>query len=72
MKNDVFAAHVKISSIIDTKPDAGNGRGMLGFVITFPDGRMQNKVMDYVKEDYDIVLKKINALHKKMVARYRC
>ncbi|PKN72422.1 MAG: hypothetical protein CVU50_07585 [Candidatus Cloacimonetes bacterium HGW-Cloacimonetes-3] len=72
MKNTNAKSQVKISKVIDTKPDTGNGKGMLGFVITFPDGSMQNKVMDYVKDDYDNVLKKIRTLHQKMIARYLC
>jgi len=60
---------LRISNIIDFKPVSGKGKGMLGFVITYPNGRVQNEMMDYTAEDFDSAMKQISAKHRKALSR---
>jgi len=61
----------QVGNIVNTVPLSKSDKGMLGFVITFSDGSMQNKIIDYSAEEYHEAIKQINALHKKMLARHR-
>lgn len=60
-----------VSPIIDTKTDLLTGKGMLGFVVTYSDGMVQNKVLDYTPENYEQVHRKVADLHAKFVANLK-
>ncbi|MDY0150953.1 MAG: hypothetical protein RBS43_01615 [Candidatus Cloacimonas sp.] len=61
----------QISGIIDTITDSESGKGMLGFVITFPNGKMQNQAIEYEQSNYQEVASKIAELHKIAEIQYQ-
>ncbi len=66
----ILKNNVQISDIINTVTDPDNGKGILGFVLTFSNGRMQNQVLDYGRDDYEFVMKEITKLYQQMKNRY--
>ncbi|MDP2172399.1 MAG: hypothetical protein Q8M98_06325 [Candidatus Cloacimonadaceae bacterium] len=62
---------VQISGIVDTITDPESGKGMLGFVITFPEGKIQNQALDYNQSNYREIALRIADLHQKAKIRYQ-
>lgn len=62
---------VQISGIVDTITDSQKGKGMLGFVITFTDGRIKNQAIDYDQSNYREVALRIADLYQKAKIRYQ-
>ena len=62
--------NVQISGIVDTITDADKGRGLLGFVLTFPDGKMQNTAIEYDNTNHQEIALKVSYLYQKTKAKY--
>mgnify|MGYP001432880089 CR=1 FL=1 len=54
---------VQISKIVDTGPVQSDGHGYLGFIITYPDGRIENKVLEYDRESFEKVHARIEKIY---------
>lgn len=62
---------VQISEIIDTVTGQADGRGYLGFIITYSNGRIDNKVLEYDRESYKKVYSRIERLQNACLKRYK-
>ncbi len=54
---------VQVSEIIDTVTDQTDGHGYLGFIITYPDGRIVNKILEYDQHNYQTILSQIEGIY---------
>ena len=70
MKKSTVKYIVRISEVFDTLSDAKSGKGFWGFIITYPRGRIENRVLEYQKDSYEYVHQQIIALHKKLLSHY--
>jgi hypothetical protein len=61
---------VQISGIVNTITDSEKGSGLLGFVITFPDGKMQNTAIEYNSTNHQEIATIISDLYRKAKAKY--
>lgn len=54
---------VQVSKIINTVSDPFECTGCLGFIITYPDGRIENRILEYDKQSYDRVSDRIMQMY---------
>ena len=62
---------VQISEIVDTRSAQADGHGYLGFIITYPDGRIENKVLEYDRESYERVQSRIQRIYLSALKHYK-
>jgi len=55
---------------MDTLSDQSKGTGYLGFIITYSDGHIENRLMDYNRENHDLVRDKIRWMHDKTLRQH--
>lgn len=55
---------VQISEIIDSIPAQSDGHGYIGFIITYPDGRIVNRVLEYDTQTHERVHSKIQRMYQ--------
>ena len=68
MMNSNSESKVQISDVYETDRDPDSGKGLMGFVITFPDGRIENLVLDYDTEDHDETLRRITQMRNNFIS----
>lgn len=61
-ERETRTAHV--SDIFQTECDPRSGKGLMGFVITYPDGRIENRVLSYDSETHDENYFRISEIRK--------
>jgi len=61
---------VMVSEIIDTTLNSNDGSGYLGFIITFPDGRIENMILDYDRKSYDLIRDQIIQMRDETIHHY--
>lgn len=59
---------VRVSEIFETERDPDSGKGLMGFVVTFPDGRIENLVLDYAQEDHDDIYHQVSELRETVLS----
>lgn len=64
-------AQVQISEIIDTVTDQTDGHGYLGFIVTYPGGRIVNKVLEYNRDNHDQIHSRIVRMHRSTLVYHR-
>lgn len=52
MKKNATYTAMQISPISDIPIDSVSGTGIMGFVVTYPDGSISNHVYHYCREDH--------------------
>lgn len=67
MKATKVLQEVMVGEIVNTLSDSDLGKGILGFVITYPDGSIRNYTAEYNRGDYDEVLQAVQTEHNKLI-----
>lgn len=68
MKSKIQSNEVQISRIINTVIEPGCG--FVGFIITYPDGRIENTVIDYQSDNYELIYSELLQLYNRVLSRY--
>lgn len=50
--NSKHESSIVVSRIIETVTDPLLGTGVIGFMVTYPDGSIMNTILDYNRENY--------------------
>jgi len=70
MKRSAVKNNVRISEIFDTVSDPKNGKGFWGFIITYPQGRIENCILEYKQDSYEYVHQQIIAMRRQVLSQY--
>lgn len=63
-------AEVKVSEIYEMQNDPQRGKNLLGFFISFPDGRIKNIVEEFDTGNYPKILEKMKQRRRQELSRY--
>lgn len=63
---------VQISQIIDIPENRLAGHGYLGFIITYPDGRIVNKLMKYDQSNHELVRTRVQRSYINALKSHHC
>ena len=61
---------VQVSEIINTVSSTDSSAGYLGFIITYPDGHIENRILDYDVHSFGQVQIRIRSMHREACRLY--
>ncbi len=70
MKKDAKTV-IRVSDIFNKSSIQGDGSGYLGFVITYANGEIENKILDYDQMSFNDVKNRIKVLRLNIINYYR-
>ncbi len=70
MRKQRLESALQVSEIFETVTYPPDGTGYQGFIVTYPDGRIENVVIDYNPFNYYDVTIRIQAMHKRYLKNH--
>jgi len=62
---------IRVSEVINEVSSSSEGTGYLGFIVTYPDGKIENKILDYDRDSYQNTKAKIAKLRQVYLSKLK-